>query len=397
MPERGAAGSAAGERDPFDDVSLELLRSRRSAKWTRYEPDVLPAFVAEMDFALALPIREVLQNAIARDDTGYAMPGRLAEAFTGFAAERFGWQVDPAGVRLVADVVSGVGELLRALTEPGDGVVVSPPVYPPFFSVTKTTGRRVVEAPLQASADGWRLDLDGLERAFADGARVYLLCHPHNPTGTSFGRGQLEAVAALAAEYGVTVVSDEVHAPLTMTGAVHLPYLSLGGAAAEHGIALCSASKSWNIAGLKCALIVASSERQQARLAERLPEHLGAHAGHLGVLASVAAFEHGSAWLDALNAHLDRNRRALTELLGEHLPQVRYLEPQAGYLAWLDCRELGLGDDPAAVFLERGRVALSPGPLFGEPGNGFARLNFGTSSALLELAVRRIAASVATR
>ena len=395
MPERAAA-APAGETDPFDDVSLELLRSRRSAKWTRYEPDVLPAFVAEMDFALALPIREVLQTAIARDDTGYAMPGRLAEAFTGFAAERFGWQVDPAGVRLVADVVSGVGELLRALTEPGDGVVVNPPVYPPFFSVTKTTGRRVVAAPLQASADGWRLDLDGLERAFAGGARVYLLCHPHNPTGTSFGRGQLEAVAALAAEYGVTVVSDEVHAPLTMTGAVHLPYLSLGGDAAEHGIALCSASKSWNIAGLKCALIVASSERQQARLAERLPEHLGAHAGHLGVLASVAAFEHGSEWLDALLAHLDRNRRALRELLAEHLPQVRYLPPQAGYLAWLDCRALGLGDDPAAVFLERGRVALSPGPLFGEPGNGFARLNFGTSSALLELAVRRIAASVAS-
>jgi cysteine-S-conjugate beta-lyase len=397
VPERGAAGSAAGETDPFDDVSLELLRSRRSAKWTRYEPDVLPAFVAEMDFALALPIREVLQTAIARDDTGYAMPGRLAEAFTGFAAERFGWQVDPAGVRLVADVVSGVGELLRALTEPGDGVVVSPPVYPPFFSVTKTTGRRVVEAPLQAGADGWRLDLDALERAFADGARVYLLCHPHNPTGTSFCRGELEAVAALAAEHGVTVISDEVHAPLTMTGAVHLPYLSLGGAAAEHGIALSSASKSWNIAGLKCALIVASSERQQARLAERLPEHLGAHAGHLGVLASVAAFEHGSAWLDALLGHLDRNRRALGELLAEHLPQVRYLPPQAGYLAWLDCRALGLGDDPAAVFLERGRVALSPGPLFGEPGNGFARLNFGTSSALLELAVRRIAASIATR
>ena len=395
MPDRAAVLAAAVESDPFDDLSLELLRARRSAKWTRYEPDVLPAFVAEMDFALALPIREVLQQAIARDDTGYAMPGRLAEAFTGFAAERFGWQVDPAGVRLVADVVSGIGELLRALTEPGDGVVVSPPVYPPFFSVTRTTGRRVVEAPLQASADGWRLDLDALERAFAAGARVYLLCHPHNPTGTSFGRGQLEAVSALAAEYGVTVISDEVHAPLTMTGAVHLPYLSLGGAAAEHGIALCSASKSWNIAGLKCALIVATSERLQARLSERLPEHLGAHAGHLGVLASVAAFEHGSAWLDALLAHLDRNRRALRELLAEHLPQVRYLPPQAGYLAWLDCRALGLGDDPAAVFLERGRVALSPGPLFGAPGSGFARLNFGTSSALLELAVRRVAASVA--
>jgi cystathionine beta-lyase len=348
-----------------------------------------------MDFALALPIREVLQNAIARDDTGYADPGRLFTAFAGFAASRFGWDVDPAGVGLVADVVTGVAELLRALTGPGDGVVVNPPVYPPFFSVTRSTGRRVVEVPLAAGDDGWRLDLDGLERAFAGGARAFLLCHPHNPTGTSFTPAQLDAVAALAAEHGVVVIADEVHAPLTLAGVVHVPYLSLGGPAAEHGVALASASKGWNIAGLKCALIVTASERMGATLAERLPEHLGVHAGHLGVLASVAAFEHGGEWLDALLRHLDRSRRSLGELLAERLPQVGYLPPQAGYLAWLDCRALGLGDDPSAAFLERGHVALSQGPLFGEQGRGFARLNFGTSSALLELAVRRMAAAAA--
>jgi cysteine-S-conjugate beta-lyase len=379
--------------DPFDDVSLELLRTRHSAKWTRYDPDVLPAWVAEMDFALALPVREVLQQAIARDDTGYAMPGRLNAAFAGFAARRFGWNVDPAQVRLVADVMSGVGALLDAVTVPGDRVVVNPPVYPPFFLFTRLAGREIVEVPL-LSGDAWRLDLDGLEAAFAAGAQAYLLSNPHNPTGTPFSRAQLLSVAELAAAHGVTVVSDEVWAPLTMPGATPVPFLSLGGAASENGVTLSSASKSWNIAGLKAAVIVTDSERMSSVLEEKLPAHIGVHAGHLGVLASIAAFEHGEEWLDALVVHLDRNRAALRELLAEHLPAVGYVPPEAGYLAWLDCRELGLGDNPAEAFLERGRVALSEGPSFGEQGRGWARLNFGTSTALLEEAVRRMASAL---
>ena len=378
------------ELDPFDDVSLELLRARRSAKWTKYPSDVLPAWVAEMDFALALPIREVLQTAIARDDAGYADLGRLPEAFAAFAATRFGWKVEPGRVRLVADVMSAVAELLRAVTEPGDAVVVNPPVYPPFLGVTREVGRTVVEAPLAAD---WSLDLDALEQAFAAGARAYLLCHPHNPTGRPCSRGELEAVAVLAARYGVAVISDEVHAPLTLPGATHVPYLTLGGEAAEHGIAVTSASKAWNIAGLKCAVIVTASDRVDQTLSTGLPSHLPYHAGHLGVLASIAAFEHGGEWLDALVHHLDRNRALLTELLAERLPEVGYVPPLAGYLAWLDCRGLGLGDDPAEAFLERGRVALSSGPAFGTGGAGFARLNIGTSSALLEEAVGRMAAA----
>jgi cystathionine beta-lyase len=394
VSERAAALAAAAEIDPFDDVSLELLRSRRSIKWTRYDPDVLPAWVAEMDFALALPIREALQRALARDDTGYANPGRLGEAFAGFALDRFGWRVAPDRVRPAADVMSAVAELLRVVTGPGDGVVINPPVYPPFSGVTRETGRRVVEVPLAARENGWELDLDRLERAFADGARAYLLCHPHNPTGTSFPRSELEAVAGLAEAYRVTVIADEVHAPMTLDGARHLPFLALGGAAVEHGVALTSASKAWNVPGLKCAFIVAGSDAMQETLEQGLPTHLSFHVGHFGVLANIAAFEHGGEWLDALNRHLERNRSALADLLAEHLPTVRYVPPQAGYLAWLDCRDLELGDDPAKAFLERGRVALSEGPLFGTEGRGHARLNFGTSSALLEKAVRRMAASI---
>ncbi len=381
------------DADPFDDLSLELLRRRRSAKWATYPPDVLPAWVAETDFALALPIRETLLEAVSRDDTGYLQASRLGGAFASFAAARFGWEVDPSRVLLVSDVMSAVAELLRLLTGPGEAYAITPPVYPPFFSVAAEVDRRIAEAPLLGADEGWRLDLEGLESAFADGARAFLLCHPHNPTGRSYTREELESVVALAAEHGVTVISDEVHGPMTMPGARHIPYLSLGEEAAAHGVVISSASKAFNVAGLKCAVIVSGSDEMHERLVSGLPKHLPYHTGHFGVLAALAAFEHGGEWLDALNAHLDRNRRALTELLGEHLPQVRYLEPQAGYLAWLDCRELGLGDDPAEAFLERGRVALSPGPTFGESGRGFARLNIGTSRALVEEAVRRMASS----
>ncbi len=389
-----AASGIASHVDAFDDVSLELLRARKSAKWAKYPPDVLPVWVAEMDFALALPIREVLQTAIARDDVGYADVDGLPEAYAHFAALRYAWELEPARIRLVADVMSAVAELLRALTEPGDGVVVNPPIYPPFFSVTREIGRTIVEAPLAFDAGGWRLDLDALEEAFAQGARAYLLCHPHNPSGRSFGGDDLAAVAQLAARYEVTVISDEVHAPLTLPGRPHIPYLTAGGEAEQGGVAIVSASKAWNLAGLKCALIVTGSERMHERLESTLPGHLPYHAGHLGVLASVAAFRHGQEWLDALVAHLDRNRVLLGELLREQLPGIGYVAPEAGYLAWLDCRSLGLGDDPAAVFLERGRVALTSGLAFGDQGKGFARLNYGTSSALLAEAVERIAASV---
>jgi cysteine-S-conjugate beta-lyase len=379
--------------DPFDDVSLELLRLRRSAKWSTHPRDVLPAWVAEMDFDLAAPIHETLQAAIARNDAGYPHIGRLPEVFVAFAAARFGWQVEPSRIRACADVMSAVAELLRALTEPGDGVVINPPVYPPFFGVTRDVGREVVAVPLERASDVWRLDLDGTERAFAAGARAYLLCHPQNPTGTSFSRGELEAVATLAERYGVAVIADEVHAPLTMQDAAHVPYVTVARPGAD-AASIVSASKAWNVPGLKCALIVSGSDAAEQKLAESLPTHLAMHTGHLGVLAAVAAFEHGGEWLDALLRHLDRNRHLLADLLAEHLPQVRYVPPDAGYLAWLDCRELGLGDDPSEVFLARGRVALSGGPPFGGEGSGFARLNFGTSSALLEDAVRRMAASV---
>ena len=367
------------------DLSIADLRARRSAKWTWYEPDVLPAWVAEMDFPLAPAISEALREAVANHDAGYASPDAagLGGAFAGFAERRMGWGVDPERVTPVNDVVSGLSELVRVLTEPGAGVVITPPVYHPFFSLIEEAGRRVVEAPL---SNGRELDLDAIERAFEGGVRVLILCNPHNPTGAVLTRSELARIAELAAAYDAWVLSDEIHAPLVLADAEHIPFTTVSDAAAQRGIVLSSASKAFNVAGLKCAVAVTASEAAAAKVAA-LPT-IAVHVGHLGVLATVAAFESSDAWLDEVLVALDHNRALLAELLAEHLPQVAYEPPAAGYLAWLDCRALGLGDDPSAAFLERGRVALRAAVRYG--GNGFARLNFATSPELMREAVARM-------
>jgi cystathionine beta-lyase len=380
---------------PFDTCTLAELRQRRSEKWATYPPDVLPAFVAEMDVMLAEPIQRRLIAAIVRGDTGYAHPGGLAEAFAVFARAWFEWAVDPARVVLVPDVMVGAAEVLRLTTPPGSGIVINTPAYPPFAPTIREYGRRVIDVPLLRSTGGWELDLAGMERAFRTGARGYLLCNPHNPTGRVFRRAELERIAVLARRYGVVVVADENHAPLTLLGAVHTPFVSLSPEVLPPAVTVIWAAKAWNVAGLKCAVVVAGSEALRARLAT-LPAEVQTRAGHLGVLAAIAAFREGRPWLRELLAHLDRNRRLLAALLATHLPAVGYVPPQASYLAWLDCTALGLGDNPAAHVLAHGRVALSRGLDFGANGAGFVRLNMGTSRALLEEAVRRMAVAMET-
>ncbi len=379
--------------DAFDAYTLAELRRRRSEKWATYPPDVLPAFVAELDVPLAEPIKRALIDAVERGDTGYAYPTGLADAFAGFARAWFDWTVDPGRVVLVPDVMVGVAEVLRLATPPNGGIVINTPAYPPFAPTIAEYGRRVVDVPLLRTEQGWELDFAGLEGAFRAGARAYLLCNPHNPTGRVFSRADLQRIAALARRYDVVVVSDENHAPLTLPGATHTPFVSLDESTLPQAATVISAAKAWNLAGLKCAVVVAGSDAQRARLAT-LPTEVQARAGHLGVLAAIAAYREGQPWLRELLAHLDRNRRLLAELLGAHLPAVGYVPPQASYLAWLDCAALGLGDDPAAHFLAHGRVALSRGLDFGANGAGFVRLNMGTPRALLEEAVRRMASAM---
>jgi cysteine-S-conjugate beta-lyase len=395
MSDAGRAGKQGP--DLLGNPSLAALRRRTSTKWRTYPDDVLPSFVAEMDFDLARPVIEAVATAMAAGDAGYGHIGRLGEAFAGFAASRLGWNPDPARIFAIPDVMTGISEMITALTPPGAGVVISPPVYTPFFFRTRFTGRRVVEAPLHRRDDGgYELDAEALDRALSqDGVSAYVLCSPHNPVGRVWTAQELTTVADICHAHGVLVLADEIHAPLVLPGAAQVPFLSLDHPATARAIAFTSASKGWNIPGLKCGLAVAGSPELAAVLAERWEVLLP---GLLGVHASVAAFEQATGWLDAVLAQLDRNRGLLAKLLAEHLPQIRYRPPEASFLAWLDCRELGGalgdGDDPAAGFLERGRVALASGPDFGAPGRGFARLNIGTTEPLLAEAVRRMTAAM---
>lgn len=374
----------------FDDLSLAKLRGRSSAKWTTYPPDVLPAWVAEMDFPLAEPIKQRLRRAIDADDCGYAHPTALPDAFAAFAKSRFDWTVDPSRVRSAPEVMIAIAEILRIVTKPGDGIVINRPVYPPFTMVIEEVGCRVVDAPLaHVQGGGWDLDLDALEEAFAGGARAYVLCNPHNPVGRVFEKAQLEAIAKLAKQYNVVVLADEIHGPLVLPGAKHVPFVSVSEPLGADAITITSASKAFNIAGLKCAVFVAGSQAMQSamkKLPIELPERVGLH----GMLANIVAFQEGAQYLDELLAHLDRNRALMTELLGVYLPAVRYIPPQAGYLAWLDCSALGLGDDPAKIFLKKGKVALMRGLDFGRQGACFTRVNMGTSSAILSEVVGRM-------
>jgi len=407
--ETGTLSSVSSSvENPLEGVSVGVLRRRTSMKWRAHPADVLPLWVAEMDVMLAEPIARSLIDAIQLGDTGYPTGTAYAEALQSFAHDRWGWDgIAVARTAIVPDVMMGVVELLRLVTEPGHAVVVNCPVYPPFYSFVEHMDRRIIEAPLTAEH---RLDLDTLAEAFAQAtvggsSAAYLLCNPHNPTGTVHSNDELAAVAALAATHQVRVIADEIHAPVIMPGERFVPYLSVSGS--ETAFSLMSASKAWNLAGLKAALAIAGPAA--ADDLARLPEEVGHGPSHLGVIAHAAALEEGGAWLDALLAGLDDNRHLLSSLLEEHLPQVRYTPPQGTYLAWLDCRALGLDDaapaaaerglvtlsaGAAAVFLRRAKVALSAGPAFGTGGAGHVRLNLATSTRILTEAVNRMGAAI---
>lgn len=395
--------------NPLEVLTLEQLQLRTSMKWRAHPTDVLPLWVAEMDVNLAPTIAEALRRAIDSGDTGYPCGTALAEAVSEFAAQHWQWHdLEVGRTTLVPDVMLGIVEVLRLVTERGDAVIVNPPVYAPFYAFVAHDGRRVIEAPL---AQG-RIDLSALEQAFAraragaekDAKVAYLLCNPHNPTGSVHTPEELHEVAMLARRFGVRVVSDEIHAPVILPGSRFTPFLSVPGA--ENAFALTSGSKAWNLSGLKAALAIAGPEA--AADLKRMPEEVSHGPSHLGVIAHAEAFRGGGEWLDATLRGLDENRTLLGELIAEHLPGVKYQWPQGTYLAWLDCRKLGFDEEvtdglavvadlsgPARWFLDHARVALSSGHVFGTGGAGHVRLNFATSQAILIEAVSRMGRALA--
>lgn len=367
---------------------LAELRRRRSEKWALFEPDVLSLTIAEMDFPIAAEIRTAITEMIQRSNLGYAMPApaSLRAAFSAFMQRRLAWEVDPEQVTLVPDVMLGLTWLCQTLARRSDLIGFATPAYPPFFRELTTAGLR--PATVSLHPDG-SVDLDALDAALTQGMKVFVLANPHNPTGRVAPRAELETIAERCAAHGTWVLADEIHAPLVLPGATHVPWTEVSDAARSYGIALSSASKAFNLAALKTAFIVTASEPARAVVAQLGPQH--DHASLLGEVAAEVAFRKGDAWLDAVIDQLDRNRAYLARALPQHLPGIDWRSPEATYLSWLDCRRLDLGDDPADAFLRRGRVALGRGLNYGAPGAGHVRLNFATSPEHLYEALKRMA------
>ncbi|MGB3444114.1 MAG: aminotransferase class I/II-fold pyridoxal phosphate-dependent enzyme [Actinophytocola sp.] len=376
----------------FDQLDPDDLRQRPGAKWALADPGVLPAWVADMDFTAPKAVRA----AVARHaDFGYPLwderpeQNPLRGAFVARMAARHGVALDAGHVRLFTELNQALQVVLHVATEPGDAVAVHTPTYPPFLESVHGMGRRLVPIPLTDSGAGWTFDADRLAAdVVRHGVRALVLVNPHNPTGRVFTRAELTAIAAVAEEHDLVVIADEVHSDLTYDGFTHIPFASL---CPHRTVTLYSASKSYNLAGLRCAVAHVGDARVRSGLA-KLPPLLLGEVSVLSVLATLAAWQECDDWLFEAKATLARNRA----LVAGGLPEgVRHHSPEATYLAWLDCRELRLDVDPAAFFLERADVLLSPGPDYGS--TGYVRLNFATSGPLVEELLNRMATAVATR
>ena len=365
--------------------------TRTSAKWRGLPNDVLPLPVAEMDFHIAEPIRAKLHEMVESSDLGYGgLIPEYAKSFAEYSLKHWDWVVDQEQFTITTDVgVAGV-EVLRVLTNPGDGVVINSPVYHNFYNWIKEAQCTAVDVPLNYVGDGvWDLDFERLEQAFAAGAKVFLLCNPHNPVGTVFCQEHLEQVADLADRYGVTVISDEIHAPLNYTSTPFKPYLAVNEKARSHGVCVTSASKAWNLAGLKCAHIV-TADTKLDEVMKKLPMSVPWRASILGSWASTVAYNEGQPWLDEVMKILNENREWLEANIAQRLPRAVYHKPESTYLAWIDLNGYGL-DDPAKLLLEKGRVAFNNGADFGPDGRNFIRLNFATDIPTLDEALERMA------
>ena len=382
---------------PFDEITETDLRAAGSVKWTMF-PDTIGAFVAEMDFGLAPAITEAISGSLEAGLTGY-LPQHLATALQEETARRYtehhGWHLTGDQVRLVPDVIAAFEFAIETFTAPGAAIIVPTPAYMPFLSVPPRLGRRVIEVPSIQSEGRWAMDLDAVAAAFADGAELLVLCNPHNPLGTVATRDELVRIAETVTDAGGRVFSDEIHAPLVYAPATHIPYASVSPAAAAHTVTAASASKAWNLAGLKCAQIIFSNAESLERW-EADDGWIGHGTSTTGAVANLAAYTSGGAWLDEVTAYLDENRRLLAELVAE-LPGVHVSMPEGTYIALLDFRETGLTSDLGEWFREHAGVAMTDGAACGEAAIGFTRFVFATPRPVLREAVERIGRALAAR
>lgn len=376
----------------FDDLDIGQLRARTGEKWSQFGDDVLPAWVADMDFPPPPPIGAALARMVELGDLGYPVnpgPGDLPTVFAERVARRYGWHPDPPMVEVITDVMQALYTGVEVYSEKGEGVVIQTPIYPPFLLAATRTERRAVPNTLVRGPDAYQIDFDALARAFDAGSGLLLFCNPHNPTGRAFGRGELEELAELVLTRDVVVIADEIHADLVYPDRQHIPLASLGPEIAARTVTLMSASKAFNIAGLRCAVAAFGSAELKRRFAAVPRQLLGGH-GSPGLLAARVAWEECQDWLDAVLRYLRGNRDFVFDFVARELPGVEQHRPEATYLSWLDCSALQLEPDPFRYFLDRGRVALSAGADFGAGFEGFVRLNFATSSSILRQILERM-------
>ena len=374
-------------------LPLSQLQKRRSAKWREFPSDVLPLPVAEMDFEIAKPIRDVLEEMIKGSDTGYLGPiPELGINLAKFSKARWGWEIDPEQVFVATDVGVGMVEMARTVVNPGDLIMINSPVYHNMNNWIAELKCKSYDAPLTKTGLHYTIDLNAIERGYAAGVKAHFLCSPHNPVGTVFTRDELAELAGLAKKYDVTVFSDEIHAPLTYDAKNFVPFLAVSETAREVGICVTAASKSWNLAGLKCATIITAHPKQLER-AKSMPMAVHYRASLFGAVASAVAYECVD-WLDSAIATMESNRRFLANLLTKELPNVGYRIPDFSYLAWLDLKDLKLGENPSVVLLEKGKLAVNAGVMFGAESASFVRLNFATSEEIISEAISRMVSCV---
>ncbi len=374
-------------------LPLAQLQKRRSAKWREFPSEVLPLPVAEMDFEIAKPIRDVLEEMIKGSDTGYLGPiPELGINLAKFAKARWGWEIDPEQVFTATDVGVGMVEMARTVVNPGDLIMINSPVYHNMNNWIAELKCKSYDAPLTKDGLHYTLNLEEIEKGYAAGVKAHFFCSPHNPVGTVFSKAELIELAELAKKYDVTVFSDEIHAPLTYDAKDFTPFLAVSEVAREVGICVTAASKSWNLAGLKCATIITAHPKQLER-AKSMPIAVHYRASLFGAVASATAYECAD-WLDTAITTMESNRKYLKKLLDKNLSSIGYRIPDFSYLAWLDLSALNLGENPSQVLLEKGKLALNPGFMFGPQSSNFVRLNFATSEEILDEAISRMAGCV---
>ncbi len=378
------------------DVSrdMERLRALTGIKWRRFGDDVIPAWVADMDFPAAPAITDALRAMVDNSDFGYnlaAFDDSVPKVWAEWSYRRFGWRPEVGASKVFSTTLQAIAAALFVATEPGDGVLLFTPVYPPFYAMIEKAGRRLVEYHLDDA--GWRIDAERLRESIDPGVRALILCNPHNPSGRAFDAGELQAIALVAEEHDLLVISDEIWQDFVYPGARHIPFASLSPEASARCVTVTSASKSFSLGGLSCAVAHLGSVKVAEGVASLPPQLLGG-VNALGAHATLAAWTHGEAWLTETVATLYANRDHVLERLASEAPEVRAEAPEATYLAWLDFRATGIVEDPAALLLKNGRVGLSPGPDFGAAGNGFARLNFATNRNVLDEIIDRVVATV---